>query len=352
MSTARPLTYMCDETDLELTNEFLTWMRRLEVRTEEIDESSLHFPPDLILLGKKSETFAIMDPSTAEGASYVVLDNDPPKHVATGVFRITTADMSGVTKEWSSLLHVIGRQIGMMSLTFRAQQIFEEGDDVLDMDLDFDQIEEGVRQEEYDRNSRFVQNFANNAGIEYKRLVEAQDYTDEAGQAFISARYSQRRANLAAERARTEMGRFFSHTKPDDRGVYLGRIVWDDDDFVTKICYEGETDGVDAHGFGVLTQTFKGVEQEYAGQFISGERAGFGVGRDQVLTWVGAWFADQPRGHGVLLSGKNLASQNQDQGEVFVSTESENYVFKKEHNKKLDGFRGYSRGQPIAKPLK
>ncbi len=349
MTTARPLTYMSDETDLELTTEFLNWMRRLEVRTEEIEESSLHFPPDLILVGKKSETFLIMDPSTAEGSQYVVLDNDPPRDVAKGVFRITTADMSGVTNEWRNLLHVIGRQIGMMSLTVRAQQIFEEGDDFLGQD--FDQLEEGIRQDEFETNNRFVQNFANNAGIEYKRLVEAPDYTDEAGQAFISARYAQRRANKAAEIARREMGRFFSHTKPDEADICWGRISWSDTDFVSNIHYEGETDGIDAHGYGILKQTFKGVEQEYAGQFIRGERVGFGVGRDDILTWVGAWFGDQPRGHGVLLSGKNVASINQAQGEVYLPKDSANYVFKKEHNKKLDGFRGYSRGKAIVKAV-
>ncbi len=338
MSTARPLTYMCDETDPELTAEFLNWLKRFEVRTEEIDESSIHFPPDLILLGSRSETFMIMDPATTDGSHYVVLDNDPPKQVAKGVFRITTATMSGLEDEWKTLLRVIGRQIGMPSLPFRAKEIFEEGEDSLN--IDFVELEESIKQADEARMERYTLTFARKAGTEFQRLVDAEDYTDEAGQAFISARYSERRGIEAAQNAREELGKSFSHTKPNTSGVCWGRIRWKKTEFVENILYEGETDGVDAHGFGMLSQDVNGRQQTYSGQFIRGERAGFGVGYDDVLTWVGAWMDDQPRGHGVFLQGKNQASANHVQGEVFVPVLTKNYVFKKEQNKKLGRFKG------------
>ncbi|ACT60593.1 MORN repeat-containing protein [Hirschia baltica] len=338
MSTARPLTYMCDDIDPELMVEFLNWLRRFEVRTEEIDESSLHFPPDLILLGARSETFMILDPTTTDGSHYVVLDNDPPKQVAKGVFRITTATMSGLEDEWKTLLRVIGRQIGMPSLPFRAKEIFEEGEDSLN--IDFVELEESIKQADEARMERYTLTFARKAGTEFQRLVDAEDYTDEAGQAFISARYSERRAEEAAAMAREELGKSFSHTKPNSAGVCWGRIKWKKTEFVEDILYEGETDGIDAHGFGILTQKVDGRDQTYSGQFINGVRVGFGVGFDDVLTWVGAWFGDQPHGHGVFLQGKNKESANHVQGEVYVPLETENYMFKKEQNKKLGRFKG------------
>ena len=175
--------------------------------------------------------------------------------------------------------------------------------------------------------ARSLEAFQREAGSQFVELTESKDWQNESGHAFVAARFAEKQASLAARRAIKELGRHFSHSIPDDKGRQWGRIRWGAHNAV----YEGETDGVDAHGHGVLTLEHGGKTQTYAGQFIKGQRCGFGVGGEDLtpgdknpiekrhrIRWVGAWFDDQPRGHGVVMRGVGEADNEVFQGQVRI----------------------------------
>lgn len=342
MAESSVLNYESDEADPDLLEEFLHWFHVLDIRTVEVDSNAGSAVPDVFLIGKRSDTILRMEALSSNGPYFVILDNDPPEHVPEGVFCITTADMSGLSDSWKTLLQKVGSKIGRPVLSFQAKEKWEKGSGLFDKDQA--QILEAVRQEEYEKAERTTNDFVNAAGVvlsrllgvEFSKLVEEPTYTEEIGLSFISATYASKRALISQKRAVQELGRSFSHTRLNIDGRQWGRLSWPNANGQTDIVYEGDTDGVNAHGYGVFSSNYAGRKQTYKGQFFNGYRAGFGVGKESLFTWIGAWASDHPDGHGVFLQGSKDPNLDIKLGE-FCSPAPENAKkFLIRRNQKMD----------------
>ncbi len=142
---------------------------------------------------------------------------------------------------------------------------------------------------------------------DYLDLVHGIDGPPDARFAWAAAEYARERADIAQAKAMSERGKSFGHSVPDtEDGRQFGRIK-----FVTRDgIYEGETDGVDAHGYGVMTLKVSSAQpQVYRGQFQHGVRVGFGVAEADGCRWQGAFQDEQPGGFGVFTQGLDASTQ-------------------------------------------
>lgn len=141
---------------------------------------------------------------------------------------------------------------------------------------------------------------------DYLELVRDASGPPDVKFAWASAEYARDRARQAQAHAREEKGKSFGHSPPHGDGRQFGRLRWEP----RKAVYEGETDGVNPHGYGVLTlERSKSSAQLYEGQFIHGVRAGFGVAEADDCRWQGAFQDDQPHGFGVFTQGVAASDQ-------------------------------------------
>lgn len=242
-------------------------------------------------------------------------------------------DLSTHNENLKKFVQNIERRSRVAGLWERYEQHSALAGDIKEARIQFETSQENQQQEAVDRLSN---NFAKTAGDEFVKLVVDDDWMDPAGQAWVAAKYAKDCALHAQRVANTELGKFIGHTKPHHRtGLIWGRLVWgrkNADDF---ILYEGETDGVNPHGHGVLVfGPQASPKQAYWGQFIDGVRSGFGEAREDLdsemrgrLNWRGAWQDDQPHGYGVYTSGRREASQIHKQGRIELEKENQKMLW-------------------------
>ena len=136
---------------------------------------------------------------------------------------------------------------------------------------------------------------------DFLRLVEDEGWRMETGQSYASARHAAQLAEQAAEVAREELGNSYNHTVRGEDVHYRrwGRIHYPHrlNPMEYHAIYEGETDGVDPHGYGIMKFSDK---HYYSGQFVRGMRTGYGVGHQGHLAWFGMWMEDEPFQSGVF----------------------------------------------------
>ncbi len=359
MDANRHLTFVRRDVEREIFAGFQNLLQRFGVAMKEVDIDFSQGAPDLILLNAKTPFHVPSEmEATLKDTQVVFLDDDPPEHVDDGCWAITTADLAGGTENWRSLLQAIGRAANIPTLRLKARQVYDEMGSEISLDGDLAvELQQATAEADYKSNERYTLNFVKQVGAEFAYLVGEESYNDQNGYAYIAASYAQRTAEAAADYAREQLGKSFSHSEPNYAGVRWGRIKWPDTKDARNMLYEGETNGVNPHGYGILTLEDEGGEQTYLGQFHDGVRSGFGMGQDKFLVWLGAWRDDQPEGNGVLMQGAWREAAVKLQGRVVTEQETGERKFFMTRNAKMSArqsprkkFATPSKAPPPPKP--
>ena len=275
-------------------------MREWERDEHAIDQASLAFVD-----GQDAE--GLSSASARPGILHIVVDDNPPQYFAgaRNVMHLTPhqvlnddpAFRMGLERIVHHLLGEASAEALAIPMDDETQKLF---DGIRRRDDDERARVEAEQKVESKRN-RLLSVLDDPVWGDFLKLIDRDDWRMETGQAYVAARHAERLAEEAAEVARDELGKSFNHTVRDEdlhrrrwgRIRYMDHIV-----HLTELAvYEGETDGVDPHGYGELRFSDKRI---YRGQFVHGARTGYGVGYQGHYAWFGMWSDDEPMRTGVF----------------------------------------------------
>lgn len=266
-----------------------------------------HRLEDAVLAFVAGQDAALSSAAERPHILHVVVDETPPQYFASArnVMHITPRQVAEDAPPLGMALeriteHLLGRaaaDVMAVPMDEETQKLF---DSIRRRDDD-EKIRIEAEQKVEARRNRLLGALDDPAWGDFLKLIEGEDWRMETGQAYLGARHAERLAEEAAQIARDELGKSFNHTIRDEdvHRRRWGRIRYPDKLIPTSnfAIYEGETDGVDPHGYGEMRFSDK---HYYRGQFVHGARAGLGVGYQEPRAWFGLWMDDEPDRTGVF----------------------------------------------------
>ena len=238
------------------------------------------------------------------------------------------ADLEGlaqaITRHYSG--DYAANMLGELDFIDRIRQRDETEEARLQSAIEDQRRIEAEHQKAAEEEQRRVEGFLKNDDLgDILKLVKDEGWSLEAGVAYLAALQAERRALKAQLEVKRRLGsEAVGHSSADEdrRSRRWGRLRWQlkRGRSVVDVSYEGETDGLDPHGFGVL-QFSDENSGTYKGHFIEGVRTGHGVAEQKKIAWIGEWQEDQPVGDGVFRS-RSKRGPRYTQGEIFPEKDS------------------------------
>ena len=263
-----------------------------------------HKPEEALLAFVVADDAYLKNAAQKKEMMHIVIDDNPPKYSASArnVVYINPSDITNNADGFEeSVEKIISHLLGDASAGF-----LEFPDDP-----DVQRRMNSIRQREDDENARIEAEqklearrnrlmAALNEDIwgGYLDLIKDDNWDQSSALAYASARIAANRARAAAHESVDQLGKSFGHAH---RGGAVEHHFWGRGKFYSgsrrQFIYEGETDGVDPHGFGVMTFS---PTKMYLGEFVRGVKSGMGIAYQDQLAWFGNWREDHPHGAGVF----------------------------------------------------
>ena len=231
-----------------------------------------------------------------------LIAEDQPEGLTGDVLWLQPIDVEVANPRWRAFIERVGRRIQDYALFERVEKSDLLGGQLAEAAAQIGSVT--LRDDEIDRLvDRRKDLLLESAGDDLSAMLEADSWSPEAGSSILAAMDAITKAKTAEETAREQLGQQFGqHTHPDDLTRQWGRLSWGTKGAVNRIEFEGETNGVNPHGYGVMKWPNAKMPQSYTGHFVDGVRCGFGEGRQGQIRWKGGWRDDQPNGPGGLFS--------------------------------------------------